>query len=141
MRVGKKGEQCGVRQPEPDVGRPAEVEIREGIDGFVTAGLSFDVGCEHMLGDRIEQAVLVAEQSIDRRWLYSGRRRDSAGGDCGRPSRLQQSRSNVNDRGLSSVAADASALHRCHVPTITDICYRQRINDNVQSDSIGNLRG
>ena len=73
-------EQLGVRQPEADVQLPPGVQALDRIGIRGDGGLARQVAREPVLGDGVEQAVLVAEEPVDRGCLHAGGERDRAGG-------------------------------------------------------------
>ncbi|WP_261569499.1 hypothetical protein [Frankia gtarii] len=83
-RIREEREYRRVGQRELDVRVPSRVEVRERVVAVLGAGSPGDARGEHVLGDGIEQAVLVAEDAVDRRRLHI-----SLGGDRSRGDRLR----------------------------------------------------
>ncbi len=63
-----------------------------------------------MLGDGVEQALLVSEQAVDRGRLDAGRLGDAARGDGARPLLVQQPRRRLDDAGAELEAIGACAF-------------------------------
>lgn len=74
-----EGVERRIVQAEADVQVPTGAQIVHRVVGGGPDRLLCEVGQEAVLGDRVEQAVLVAEQAVDRRRLDTGDRGDPAG--------------------------------------------------------------
>nr|WP_284289579.1 hypothetical protein [Angustibacter aerolatus] len=98
---------------------PGRSQVGHRVVRLRRIGLRAHVGRHHVLGDRVDQAVLVAEQAVDRRRLHSCGLRDAAGGDGSHPALAQQ-----QHRGLDHGLADVVTRRRGHGPTITAPCCR-----------------
>src|SRR5580698_11431534 len=89
-----------------------------------------DVDGKYVLGNGVEQPVLVPEQPIDGRRLHAGRLSDGTGGDGGRALLAQESRRDLHEV-LPRLAPVGVRPCVRHVATITHYCYRRLIDGNV----------
>src|SRR5690606_11140703 len=71
----------GVRQAEADVQVPAAPQVGHRVVGGGVGFLVTQVALQAVGGHGVQQALLVAEDAVDRRGLHAGRRADGAGGD------------------------------------------------------------
>src|SRR5699024_5622147 len=91
-----------VGQTEGDLLVPSDTEIVERVN--TVRGSRVDSvtllgheGGHHVFGNRFEQPVLIAEEAVDRRCLYSGSFGDSSCGDRCRTVFMEQARRDVDD--------------------------------------------
>jgi hypothetical protein len=107
---------------ELDLAQPARPDLLDRVDlggggRLDRRGLGRHVRGHHVLGDRLEEAVLVAEQPVDRRRLDARPLRHAPGGDGRGPAVVEQLGRCLDDRGAGVGAG--------HGPTVTETCYRR----------------
>jgi len=119
-----------VGEPELNVQVPPGPEIRHGVGLHLQVRLRRDVGRHDVLGDGVDQAVLVAEQPVDRRSLDTGHLGDPASGH--RPGAVvaQEPRGGVDD-ARPDVVAGPGRGYLGHISMLTVSCYRRSIGENV----------
>jgi hypothetical protein len=99
-------EQLGVCQPEADMEVPPGPQAldRVAVAARADGGLARQVAGEAVLDDGVEQAVLVAEEPVDRGGLHAGGECDRAGGHRVRSPGGQQLRRDLDELGARAVA-------------------------------------
>jgi len=108
----------GVRQAEPDVAVPARAQVGDGVVGRRGGGLVREVGRETVGGDGVEQALLVAEEAVERGRLHPGGGAHRACRQRVRPVALQQGESRGDD------ARPRALVDLVHGSTITRRGFR-----------------
>jgi hypothetical protein len=121
-------EQPGVGQPEADMELPAGPQALHRVAVHAGGRFARQVAGEAVLDDGVEQAVLVAEEPVDRGRLHAGRERDRARGDRLRPFGGQQLRGDLDELRPGLVARRHGVL----LPHVIDV-NSAAVNSDVQA--------
>ena len=117
-----------IGQAEADVQVPPGAQIVHRVAGGGPDRLLREVGPEAVLGDRVEQAVLVAEQPVDRRRLDTGARGDRAGRHGVPATRGEQVRRGLDDARSRSgrYRGHGSNANKKLFPTVVPVLTSKR---------------